>query len=513
MGGFALDTGRGRDDLPCEYMPRSPRLALNHKAVRIVARLGWLPDISKEAIRDKSKADAFAKVLVMTQASWLILQCIMRAAHKLPVTALELNTLAHAICALLIYMIWWDKPLDINEPTILSGEWAPGLAAAFTVCSRRNRGSWLGSTEPEIKNMAWIRPSVLRKLPLSYPNGNWESKYMVLVERFYQHRWWDAHDLSTPDGTPYRASPYREPGVDIARFSGVGVTWLKCTRPSVIHLSDLLRWQLFSSFLNEFPEATAELFRNKPPPDFGSNPAVPTVSLDHNAPKKPSKPQKKENPSRILTRIRETSFSALQNLKSTSFHFTLNSEVNGESLVTDSVSSWPSTTFGTSKWRARLTSLGVFGAVALVYGSVHAAAWNDHFPTTAEAVAWKVSCIYVAGYGCIAMVLVTTGVVGWADSKQSLSRADQDPDRPLRPTGNPLPNRREEITDFSTDFIAFIFCIAGFFVILLLVVGGISLVFYFLCRGFLVVEAFIGLRSLPGDVFRTPDWTQYLPHL
>ena len=146
MGGFAIDTKQGQDNLLGEYIPGPPRLALNHKAVRIVARLAWLPDISKEAIRDKSKADAFAKVLVMAQASWLILQCVMCVAHKMPVTALELNTLAHAICALLIYMIWWDKLLDINEPIILSGECAPGLAAAFAVCSRRNPDSWLDST-------------------------------------------------------------------------------------------------------------------------------------------------------------------------------------------------------------------------------------------------------------------------------------------------------------------------------------------------------------------------------
>ena len=43
----------------------------------------------------------------------------MRFAYRLPVTALELNSLAHAICALLIYALWWGKPLDISEPTML----------------------------------------------------------------------------------------------------------------------------------------------------------------------------------------------------------------------------------------------------------------------------------------------------------------------------------------------------------------------------------------------------------
>ncbi|KAK0753677.1 hypothetical protein B0T18DRAFT_484350 [Schizothecium vesticola] len=34
---------------------------------------------------------------------------------------LELNTLAHALCALALYSLWWNKPLDIEEPTPCRG--------------------------------------------------------------------------------------------------------------------------------------------------------------------------------------------------------------------------------------------------------------------------------------------------------------------------------------------------------------------------------------------------------
>ena len=40
----------------------------------------------------------------------------------MPLSLLELNTLGHALCALLIYMLWWEKPLDVDYPTILSGQ-------------------------------------------------------------------------------------------------------------------------------------------------------------------------------------------------------------------------------------------------------------------------------------------------------------------------------------------------------------------------------------------------------
>ena len=32
-----------------------------------------------------------------------------------PVSLLELNTLGHAACALLIYLCWWEKPVDIGD--------------------------------------------------------------------------------------------------------------------------------------------------------------------------------------------------------------------------------------------------------------------------------------------------------------------------------------------------------------------------------------------------------------
>jgi hypothetical protein len=67
--------------------------------------LGHLPPISKNFILDKSKADHFAKVLVLIQASWLIIQCIARTMQNLPLSLLELNTVAKVGCALIMYFV------------------------------------------------------------------------------------------------------------------------------------------------------------------------------------------------------------------------------------------------------------------------------------------------------------------------------------------------------------------------------------------------------------------------
>ena len=77
------------------------------------------PYISEHEIKDKSKANAFAKATVYIQASWFTSQFLSRLAIGLPVSLLELNTFAHALSALLLYWFWWDKPLDIAEPTVI----------------------------------------------------------------------------------------------------------------------------------------------------------------------------------------------------------------------------------------------------------------------------------------------------------------------------------------------------------------------------------------------------------
>lgn len=67
-------------------------------------------------INDKGKSDGFAKSLVLIQTSWFILQCIARAIEHLPVTHLEIVTLAYAGMNFMVYIFWWNKPLNVNRP-------------------------------------------------------------------------------------------------------------------------------------------------------------------------------------------------------------------------------------------------------------------------------------------------------------------------------------------------------------------------------------------------------------
>ena len=136
MGGYTLDIST--DSQPRIWPEQVDRLTLSPKSV--LACLGspedelrgLLPFLSKGEIWDKSKANSLAKAIVCIQAVWFCAQVIGRLIERMPISLLELNTFAHALCALLVYLLWWDKPLDIQEPTVVeSGK----SAAARNVCA------------------------------------------------------------------------------------------------------------------------------------------------------------------------------------------------------------------------------------------------------------------------------------------------------------------------------------------------------------------------------------------
>ena len=67
-------------------------------------------------IKDRGKSDWLAKSLVLVQTSWFVMQCIAHAIEHYPVTHLEIVTLAYASMNFVIYIFWWNKPLNVNQP-------------------------------------------------------------------------------------------------------------------------------------------------------------------------------------------------------------------------------------------------------------------------------------------------------------------------------------------------------------------------------------------------------------
>ncbi|KAI5777140.1 hypothetical protein EDC01DRAFT_624397, partial [Geopyxis carbonaria] len=70
----------------------------------------------KKAIVDKGKSNNVAKLLSGTQTLWLAIQCISRWKSGMRITLLEIHVLIQVVCTIIIYVSWWNKPFDVNEP-------------------------------------------------------------------------------------------------------------------------------------------------------------------------------------------------------------------------------------------------------------------------------------------------------------------------------------------------------------------------------------------------------------
>ena len=131
MGGFHLfernpeetvNNNRGmsqEDDIPLHPLQASDLMQFDGYSESF-----FIP--TEAEIKDKGKSDWLAKSLVLLQTSWFVTQCIARAIEHLPVTHLEIVTLAYAAMNFVIYIFWWNKPLNVNRPVRVLRKSGPG---------------------------------------------------------------------------------------------------------------------------------------------------------------------------------------------------------------------------------------------------------------------------------------------------------------------------------------------------------------------------------------------------
>ena len=142
MGGFAVDTR----DLGLNYLPNGgQRMTLTRQGLKFIAEKApnLLPDLPESVIVDKSKANAFTKLVACGQAVWFCAQCATRSAQGLSISLLEINTAVHATCTLIMYFqFWWHKPLDVEEPTILTNADTHSVTAFLAISQQYPRVIW-----------------------------------------------------------------------------------------------------------------------------------------------------------------------------------------------------------------------------------------------------------------------------------------------------------------------------------------------------------------------------------
>ena len=80
-------------------------------------------------IQDREKSTSFARGVLMLQTSWFIIQCFARIREHLPVTHLEIVTIAYVTMNIAMYCFWWCKPLNVNQPVRVFRKLDPNAAS------------------------------------------------------------------------------------------------------------------------------------------------------------------------------------------------------------------------------------------------------------------------------------------------------------------------------------------------------------------------------------------------
>ncbi len=73
-----------------------------------------IPTVTENTIYDKSKGDFLTKLFVLLQTTWFVAQCLARWATRLPVTEIEVVTLAFAALNIVTCCLWWYKPQNVH---------------------------------------------------------------------------------------------------------------------------------------------------------------------------------------------------------------------------------------------------------------------------------------------------------------------------------------------------------------------------------------------------------------
>lgn len=122
----------------------SPLSAAQLLEARRTGLLSQLPLVQETMLRDKDKSDTLVKLAAVWQVLWLVVDLISRETSALPSSPLEFMVLAFSVLALLIYLMNWFKPKDVQVPFYVHSSRLPTLEEFHRLAMLRPNG--LGKT-------------------------------------------------------------------------------------------------------------------------------------------------------------------------------------------------------------------------------------------------------------------------------------------------------------------------------------------------------------------------------
>ena len=471
MGGISIDSNDSEPFIPnsqrCTLTPNGVLLLLKHEPQLV-------PDISEEEIKDKSKGSSLTKLVACIQATWFCLSCIARVAHKLPLSMLELNTFAHAFCTLIVYVLWWRKPLDIEQPVLVQEDRiGPLLAymwmASKTSCLPKPKSSGDTTTtvgrDPEFEAIVDERMSARTADTSSQVWNTIQSVSRSVVQ--------SVHDPST--GALDETSPLTFKVTTSQDLPGTG---FKANGKSS-------RWKVVETTSHgndEFAKVYSHVHYN--PAVFNLTPRdvrrwrLAREAMNRYGVRKPDKDLD------------------LVTVKPIAEHMDQSNDPDETSAT------WP--------------LLG-FSSVAAVYGGLHALAWDAPFPSYREMVLWRVSALLIASpavFGVLMLLLYYSARAAAFVLRSSCLKLV--PAAKPRQTQHPEPLAVKEETSLESTAHAKkikISILRSLGDVILYLASAAFCFLYFPARGYLLYESFRTVFFLPPEAYKATLWTQYLPHI
>lgn len=482
MGGFVMDLkvpvqDHGDPAAGCRPSPPPWRLTLTPKgALRAAALDLELQPLSQEAIKDRSKADSIAKLLASVQAGYMALQLIGRAIDGLPVTELEVNTLGHVMCALIMFFFWMRKPLDVRDPVVIRGDWVAEVGTYWSMslnqCSAGGGGGGGGGAfeDSEAGILNHLMDIVSGRSTTS--DSNEKSTIGEILQSSSGEN--TDKEISIPASVESKTREKRRQVRILDRWPLPSDQW----EPDEVVL--IVGGVHGSQSVDELKDTI-----------LGYDPWSEIVTRIYCSDAHPSEYRPRRDESDRAGNARFELRLGIEDLGRwhQAWQGRLRDADDPDHNLIVRAKNWTRESIHLNSRRAWLVTPAIALATAL-YGGLHLLLWNSHFPTSIERWLWRGCALIIAASGLAAVPFVLADNWGIDMDERTAGLAK----RWLAPVVSETSLAR------GGD--------VGYY----LVIGTVLLV-YGAARAFLVLEAFISLRSLPPAAYQTPDWSQWIPHL
>lgn len=277
MGGFVFDLNDddGEPEEPIFLHQSRTRMTLTSVGVRFLMEHhpNLLPDLSENSITDRTRASSLSKAILLAQLAWFCMSCAARLGQGLPLSLLEVTTLAHGLCTLVTYLLWWSKPLNVAEPTLIRGKEAREACALMTMCSPDEKYTIFGTVSIQFPaEMASVTtlPSSDRSSLLASSDGSTSQQSSGSTESLIEQKTFITLDperqvLEGTDFTPKKdeaKTPFRNLKTLVLYNSRTEPWYAKrreTSEPVVLRPADTARWQLAYTAMERYGLAKADI--------------------------------------------------------------------------------------------------------------------------------------------------------------------------------------------------------------------------------------------------------------